>query len=722
MLQLNETSLEQFNKISENIYGNIFLFSYNLYHNDENLLYLLYSDAYTDLSSIKFGLLSNKLSSYSNLIHSYEIINLEADFVCSNFSTYTTTESFYDQDIITYLNNSTPSSSPVLLMPRTIAKYTNGWDKNTESEQVLSIIFYGNKAGAFVINIDQTTALTIFDSATDSGFVENLIVSQTGYLLSSSENYAFGSNMKNNKVYQEIMHLNQNAGTITKAIEGQSYYISYYRSSALGLVFIKMTRNLLLDTNNSLLIKSFSYSVIFIVVSLFVCFIFSFRLYRPIKNLTSDLSHYSKATSSSRDEFAEISQTYKDMYHENRHLQKKMTNYKNAGRARAVKELLDSSFASITPTRNNLEDFDLVLDGPNYLALLIGIDPTSEEEWSYQEDSSLLLYSIYNIITELMSSYLTLECVDLNSTQLVCLLNISVPLDAQYLADLKQAQNAMKEYFNVSFSCGIGNVVNDLEGIKESYHKASIAFKHRIVMGYNKIISYENLEFIKESDQIYPYYLEKELLNSIKTMQSTLMEECVKNFFNSICRYHYNQIILYTLQLNFALKQFALQYDLETDDLFESTDYNFQNNVTFDQITTRFISCSESMIQSLTEIRAHKSDKTSVIQNVIAFIETNIYNPNLTVEMIAEEVSLSVNYLRNIFKENTNQSLSGFIIEKKLELICHLLIDTNMPIQELSEKVGFTTKNYFFTFFKKHMEVTPNQYRKENQNDSTKNN
>lgn len=101
MLQLNETSLEQFNKISENIYGNIFLFSYDLYHNDENLLYLLYSDAYTDLSSIKFGLLSNKLSSYSNLIHSYEIINLEADFVCSNFSTYTTTKSFYDQDIIT---------------------------------------------------------------------------------------------------------------------------------------------------------------------------------------------------------------------------------------------------------------------------------------------------------------------------------------------------------------------------------------------------------------------------------------------------------------------------------------------------------------------------------------------------------------------------------------------------------------------------------------------
>lgn len=715
LFQLNETSLEQSNKISENIYGNIFLFGNNLYKSDQDLLYLLYAEKYTDLSSIKFNTLSNKLSSYSKLIHSYEIINLKADFVCSNFSTFTDTKNFSDQEMITYLSTHTPSSSPVLLMPRTITVKNKDSKKEISQKPVLSFIFYTNNAGAFIINIDQTASLTIFDSTTNSSFVENLIINQNGLILTSSDNYPFASDINENAVYEKIMTLKNPKGTLLESIGGENYYVSYYRSSALGLVFIKLTRNLLLDTNNSLLIRASLYSVIFVLISLCICFILSFHLYRPIKNLTTDLSHYTLHTAAHQDEFAEITETYHNMYQENRHLQKKMTTYKNVGRARAIKQLLDSSFASITPLKNNLEDFDLVLDGPNYLALLIGIDPVNEEECVFPEDASLLLYSIYNIITELMSPYLTLECVDLNSSLLVCIINIESTPDQRYLQHLKQAQDAIFEYFHITFTCGIGNIVSDMEGIKESYHNATIAYNHRFVSGYNEIISYESLDFVKESEQIYPYYLEKNILTSIKAVQIQPTQSYLKDFFNSIKKFHYNQIVLYTLQLNFALKQFALQYELAETNLIEMNEYILQNNHTLGQLTSAFIESATTMIQSLSEIRTYNSDKTSVIENVISFVENNIYNTNLTVEMIAEEVNLSVNYLRNVFKEHTNQSLSGFIIERKLDLICQLLIDSNMTIQDISEKLGFTTKNYFFTFFKKHKGITPNQFRKEHQ-------
>ena len=63
--------------------------------------------------------------------------------------------------------------------------------------------------------------------------------------------------------------------------------------------------------------------------------------------------------------------------------------------------------------------------------------------------------------------------------------------------------------------------------------------------------------------------------------------------------------------------------------------------------------------------------------------------------------------------QNTGDSLSNYIIQKKLELICHLLADTNTSLQDISDQLGFSTKNYFFTFFKKHMGTTPNEYRKE---------
>ena len=34
-----------------------------------------------------------------------------------------------------------------------------------------------------------------------------------------------------------------------------------------------------------------------------------------------------------------------------------------------------------------------------------------------------------------------------------------------------------------------------------------------------------------------------------------------------------------------------------------------------------------------------------------------------------------------------------------------------MTIQQVSDTLGFTTRNYFFTFFKKHTGMTPKQYR-----------
>lgn len=716
MIELNETSLSQSDIISENIYGDIYLFTYDLYHNNENLLYLLFANEYNDLCSIKFNSLSSTLSSYSTLIHSCYLINLNSNFVCSNYGTYIDTSDFYDQDIINYLKNNDTSSSPALLIPRTITAPVTSSDPNPEEESVLSIIFCANTAGAFVINIDQTKALALLNSSTNSDLVENIVLNRYGQVLTSGDEYPFGSSMLNNTVYQKILDLNSQKGTFLSKINGTSYYISYYRSSSLGLVFIKLTKNLIFDTNNSLLVKAALYSAIFILFSFMLCFLLSFRLYRPVNLLTKNISSYAPKNITRKDEFMEISQTCQFMLNKNQHLENDMARYKNVSRARAIKELLDSNFASITPVQSNLYDFDLILDGSSYLVLLIGIDPDENSDSGYPDDSSLLLYSIYNIITELMSPYNTLECVDLNSPQLVCMVNIKNTSETPYLSHLKKAQNAMNEYFHVTFSCGVGNIVTDLENIKKSYQNAAIAFKHRFVLGYNAIILYKHLDFVNESEQVYPYQCEKDLLAAIRSMQKSKLELCVQDFFEKINHYYYNQIILYTLQLDFAVKQFALHYDLEEDGTLDFIDFSFQNK-TLSQVSSLFVLRGSLLIDALSEIKAHKSEKVSVTNDVIRFVDKNIYNPNLTVELIAEEVHLSVNYLRNIFKKNMNESLSRYIIQKKLELICHLLIDTDMNIQDISEKLGFTTKNYFFTFFKKHTGFTPNQYRKEKRKD-----
>ena len=56
--------------------------------------------------------------------------------------------------------------------------------------------------------------------------------------------------------------------------------------------------------------------------------------------------------------------------------------------------------------------------------------------------------------------------------------------------------------------------------------------------------------------------------------------------------------------------------------------------------------------------------------------------------------------------------MSNYINNRKIDVICRLLLDTDMTLTEINDKLGFSTRNYFYTFFKKHIGMTPGDYRK----------
>ena len=96
-------------------------------------------------------------------------------------------------------------------------------------------------------------------------------------------------------------------------------------------------------------------------------------------------------------------------------------------------------------------------------------------------------------------------------------------------------------------------------------------------------------------------------------------------------------------------------------------------------------------------------------------IEENLYNPDFSINQVADQFSFSVNYLRSLYKSACGESLSGRITRRKLETACSLLDNTDETIESITSRLGFSTRNYFFTFFKKHMGMTPTQYRNREQ-------
>lgn len=101
--------------------------------------------------------------------------------------------------------------------------------------------------------------------------------------------------------------------------------------------------------------------------------------------------------------------------------------------------------------------------------------------------------------------------------------------------------------------------------------------------------------------------------------------------------------------------------------------------------------------------------------HTIAIVEQYIqehYGQALSLDILAERVYLTPHYLSSIFIQEKGIGISKYIKTLRMEKARELLRDTNMKINEISEKVGYSSLSYFCRSFRNEYGVTPEQYRK----------
>lgn len=109
--------------------------------------------------------------------------------------------------------------------------------------------------------------------------------------------------------------------------------------------------------------------------------------------------------------------------------------------------------------------------------------------------------------------------------------------------------------------------------------------------------------------------------------------------------------------------------------------------------------------------QAIKVEQNELASEIDKYIRQNITSP-LTINELCDEFRISVNLLYQISHNFFNTSIRDYIIGKRIEKSIHYLTTTQMPISEISVKVGFSDYNYFIRTFKMRVGHTPLSYRK----------
>ena len=99
------------------------------------------------------------------------------------------------------------------------------------------------------------------------------------------------------------------------------------------------------------------------------------------------------------------------------------------------------------------------------------------------------------------------------------------------------------------------------------------------------------------------------------------------------------------------------------------------------------------------------------VRQVIDYIESN-YDKPIKLSDVASEVHLNPVYLSNMFKKETGENFSDFLINYRMGLAKDMLQNTKMNINEIADSVGYSNARHFSKMFKKVVGIRPTEYRK----------
>jgi len=101
------------------------------------------------------------------------------------------------------------------------------------------------------------------------------------------------------------------------------------------------------------------------------------------------------------------------------------------------------------------------------------------------------------------------------------------------------------------------------------------------------------------------------------------------------------------------------------------------------------------------------------VQKVMAFMETNMDNAQLTIAEFAEALNLGRSVFTNKLKAILGLTPVEFVQEMRLKRARQLLDTRNFTIMEVAYQTGFNDPKYFSLCFKKYYGMRPSVYLKQ---------
>jgi len=667
----------------------------------DNLLKKLLQFTNLDKIDIKFAL--DKLNSINNttsFVHSIYLYNSNINgFYITGETKVIDENGFFDKEALLLLKEQTTNRmfKPIA---RSIPAYNNTPVYNDNSN-VYTFIYteYPSNPGHFksavIINIHDYWVRNIIDSISLNTLYEVFVINKKGVIVSSSYKDKMLKDISHNSYIEKILTADIPSGYFTDDINGNKNLITYVNSDSTGWIYIQVTPYKIITEKIDIMRKTVFLTVLLIFIAGLVMSVYmSRKLYIPYKHVNERLV---LLEDEKRNNFQlQVQQFLRNI----------------------VLNTAPYSDEEIEKTR---QTFNINLDFNKPVFLVMFKIKYYHEfcDKNKSKDRSILKNGILNIACELFESLFVSEGIDMLEGHVLVVLNdpgLLIITERQKIEEvIKNVIFCVGKYLDIHLQCCISSTDSSFYESPALYTELVEVSNHFVLNKGESILWCEEINKLSPSEYIFPVDKSNLLIESIKLGNAAKSKELYLNIVNSTLEYSFNAfnttILQLGLSLNLLIQSLNHYKSISIPFNFNGFITDITKKETIEEINKMFLDKIDYIISNITETNDPKYDE--LLEQVNIVIDKEYINPNLSVQMLADEVKMSPVYLGQLYKKLTTKSIHDVITEKRMEKARELLKDTYIPISEILIKCGFTNKTYFYPLFKKVHGITPVQYRKQ---------
>jgi len=511
-------------------------------------------------------------------------------------------------------------------------------------------------------------------------------------------------------------------GSFVYRHEKAVYSVSFGRVERLGSEWTYVTTMPVTSLTAPVITVSrllFTVSALTLLTAVALSWFASSRLSRPVRNLVRLFEE--KSPAGDVDEFSLIRNRWDQLSRESRAVRETLDRSMPMLKEGFLLQMLQGHFYSLTEEqlRKRMEALNWSVEGRVFTLLYVRLSDLTELGGRFQDnDTQLVTFAAANVLGEIASGYEhPVEVINFQDLSIGVLLftpernaDGEAQRHRQFAANLAATLNTV---LRVDATVLVGKTSPRLGDVPRMLEEARYAIQLRELGSRNQIIVLDECDDSRKSSDWYPFETEKELLQAIRVGHSGGIAQKLTAFFALLEARGAKELDLQegALQLLGSVRHAMLETGVQPQLLFQRNLYEELQQI---RGTSRIITWfQENVIEQYLQERnrAHESRYTEAVEEVCRLVAER-YMEELSLERCAEQVGVSPFMLSKTFKQIKGVNFVDYITSVRIEHAKRLLVETDLKVSEIAERVGYKAP-YLIRVFKKIEGITPGQYRDE---------